>query len=884
MSNKDEMIQKKPEIPRKIQQKWQRIVDLIRRSADVPAGLIMKAHLTQIEVFVVSKTQNNPYEKGELADLNTGLYCETVMNRRKPLHIPDALADPEWAHNPDIKLGMTYYLGFPIQWPDGEMFGTICILDTKDNLLATRYRDILFEFKEVVESDLRFILDSVEKEKLVAKLQGHKKDLKQKIKDGTIELKKQNKALSKEIKKHKQAQQTIQAIVKSTAGVVGQEFFDNIVSTLCHWLDCEIALIGKVTEGSMVETLAMQMDGRITNKYYYSLIGTPCKNVYLQKNCVYPENVTELFPENKDLVKFGVEGYIGCPLQNMQGRTVGILTVMSRKKIILADKTQKVMGIFAARVAAEIDRLQVEEALKLNQERLEALLRLTQMEGLSEQELAAFALEEGVRLTGSKGGYLHFYDENLKNIRLHSWSRQVQRQCSVTGTSHYPLESAGIWADSIRNRQPVIHNNYDTVQGKKGLREGHFPINRHISVPIFDGKKIIAIAGAANKSTDYSQSDVDQLSLLMINTWQIIQKKKVQKLLQENERRFRTIFDQAPMGIVLIDSNTKKFLKVNHKFSTIIGYSEDELIKMDIQAITHPDDFDKRYHNLEQLRKGKMDLFKIEKRFLQKDGHIIWINLTVVPMWDNDTSHGSYLAMIEDISERKKTENALKSSEKNLRLLSSRLQETEEIFRKELARELHDQAGQSLAALNINLTLLENQLKNRQLNEMPVRLADSITLVEDTTRAIRDVMADLRPSVLDDYGLKAALRWHCERFAIRNNIIVSTDDMNFSARLPESLESALFRISQEAMNNIAKYAGADQAWISLKDTADHICLTIKDNGIGFDTCGLEQPKDSKGWGILNMTERVQALGGTLDISSEPGKGTMMTVTIRKNQI
>ena len=149
----------KPDVPSDIQEKWQQIVNSMAKIVGVPAGLIMKIDPPQIEVFLSSKTKGNPYKKGERANLDTGLYCETVMEQRAPLLVPDALKDSKWDHNPDIELGMIFYCGFPLEWPDGEIFGTICVLDYKYNPQVTSYMDLISEFKEVIEGDLHLILE-----------------------------------------------------------------------------------------------------------------------------------------------------------------------------------------------------------------------------------------------------------------------------------------------------------------------------------------------------------------------------------------------------------------------------------------------------------------------------------------------------------------------------------------------------------------------------------------------------------------------------------------------------------------------------------------------------------------------------------------------------
>lgn len=141
------------EIPDGYLHKWQKTMDVMARIFDVPAALIMRVLPEQIEVLVSSHTEGNPYATDEKADLNTGLYCETVMARRALLHVPHALEDAAWAHNPDVKLNMVSYLGLPLQWPDREVFGTICVLDSKKRHYQDKYVELLWEIKAAIERD-----------------------------------------------------------------------------------------------------------------------------------------------------------------------------------------------------------------------------------------------------------------------------------------------------------------------------------------------------------------------------------------------------------------------------------------------------------------------------------------------------------------------------------------------------------------------------------------------------------------------------------------------------------------------------------------------------------------------------------------------------------
>lgn len=145
------------DVPADSIQKWQKTVDLMAANFDVPAGLIMRVLPSQLEVLVASNSSENPYKLGEKADLKTGLYCETVMAKRKQLVVPSALEDPEWKHNPDVALNMTSYMGMPLICPDGSVFGTICVLDDHTRNDLPIYGDLLREFRGIIEQDLRML-------------------------------------------------------------------------------------------------------------------------------------------------------------------------------------------------------------------------------------------------------------------------------------------------------------------------------------------------------------------------------------------------------------------------------------------------------------------------------------------------------------------------------------------------------------------------------------------------------------------------------------------------------------------------------------------------------------------------------------------------------
>ncbi len=207
-----------------------------------------------------------------------------------------------------------------------------------------------------------------------------------------------------------------------------------------------------------------------------------------------------------------------------------------------------------------------------------------------------------------------------------------------------------------------------------------------------------------------------------------------------------------------------------------------------------------------------------------------------------------------------------------LRNLGARLAEAQEVERKQLSRELHDQVGQNLTALGINLNIVKSQLPEVGAEMARSTLDESLNLVEQTTVRIRDVMAELRPPMLDDYGLVATLRWFGSQFSSRIGIPINVYGEELASRPTANEENALFRITTEALTNIAKHAQATQATVALEVEGNTLRLTIADDGTGFDYHRLSEPSEDRGWGLLTMTERVEAVGGRFWIESDPSKG------------
>lgn len=280
---------------------------------------------------------------------------------------------------------------------------------------------------------------------------------------------------------------------------------------------------------------------------------------------------------------------------------------------------------------------------------------------------------------------------------------------------------------------------------------------------------------------------------------------------------------------------------------------------------------------LQQVRQSGQRVTVVHQHY-QSGEHPRVVEVVATPLRGQDGSFQGIIESIRDITDRKRSEEALQQSAQRLRALTARLSEVSELERQRLARELHDQVGQNLTALGINLNIIRAELQ-QTTEVVDSRLQDSLVLLEQTAVQIRNLMSDLRPPVLDDYGLMAALHWYAAQFSQRTGIDTLVEGQEPDPRLPRNVENALFRIAQEALTNVAKHAQASSVMVTLERSSGAVQLVIADDGIGFDTRSTVPMEGAGQWGLLTMQERAEAAGGHCWIESQPGQGTRVTLEI-----
>lgn len=239
--------------------------------------------------------------------------------------------------------------------------------------------------------------------------------------------------------------------------------------------------------------------------------------------------------------------------------------------------------------------------------------------------------------------------------------------------------------------------------------------------------------------------------------------------------------------------------------------------------------------------------------------------------------------LASEVAERKAAEATIIDYTQRLQALTQQLVEVRDAERKALATELHDRIGQNLSALNmslnLNLALLATQLPPAAMDAARARINDTLALVEQTTEAVRGVMEELHPALLEQYGLTTALRWHGEEFSGRTGIAFHCLASETFPRLRGQVETTLFRIAQEALINVAKHADANEVSIALERTTAGIALTVADNGIGIGEPTANRSPASGGWGLAIMAERARSIGAELRIAPGAGRGTTVVVSL-----
>ena len=340
--------------------------------------------------------------------------------------------------------------------------------------------------------------------------------------------------------------------------------------------------------------------------------------------------------------------------------------------------------------------------------------------------------------------------------------------------------------------------------------------------------------------------------------------------MKASEMRYRRLFETAQDGILMLNADTGKIDDVNPFLTDMLGYTREQLLGNKLWEIS-------------PFKDTKAS--KAEFRELQREAYVRYDDLPL------ETSDGRSMNVefvsnlyqvnggkvvqchIRDITKRKQADGKLKASRRRLQALSRRLVEVQETERRRLARELHDEIGQALTVIEMNVQAL---LASPGTEALAPRLKQSLEVVERVQEQVHDLSLNLRPSMLDDLGLEPALRWCTERQAALAGLQAEVRADPLEQRLNPMIETECFRVAQEALTNVVKHARARTVTVELtkNDEEGQLHLSVRDDGVGFDVANLrEQAVRGASLGLLSMEERATLAGGGLECDSIPGQGT-----------
>lgn len=358
----------------------------------------------------------------------------------------------------------------------------------------------------------------------------------------------------------------------------------------------------------------------------------------------------------------------------------------------------------------------------------------------------------------------------------------------------------------------------------------------------------------------------------------ITERKNSELELVESERKFRMLFNNANDAVFVTQLTEAKtygdFIEVNNVACRRLGYTKAEFLKLSPSAIIEPAYIDEFNRGTEELLENNHVIYEIVHRAKDKKSIPTEVSSHIFKYEGKST----VLSVARDITERKETEEKIKRTSIVLRSLASHLQSIREEERTTIAREIHDELGQVLTVLKIQITLLSNKLREDQ-QELKEKIDYVSNVIDETVEKVQSITSKLRPVILDELGLVPAIEWQTQEFQKNSGIKCFLTTPSNEFQLDKDKATAVFRIFQEALTNIMRHASASSVSVSLHTHLSSLYLEVKDNGVGIST---EQIKNSKSLGLIGMKERAHILGGEVSIEGIPNIGSRVKIQIPLN--
>lgn len=350
----------------------------------------------------------------------------------------------------------------------------------------------------------------------------------------------------------------------------------------------------------------------------------------------------------------------------------------------------------------------------------------------------------------------------------------------------------------------------------------------------------------------------------------ITERRQTEQVIFESEARFRAIFEQTDAGIKLVAPDGR-ILDSNPALRAMLGYSADEIRQMHYEDLTYPDDRRLSRMMFKELIEGHRESYRMEKRYLCKDGSVLWGLVTVSIVRDQEGNPRYLIMIVENINDRKEIQDELEE-------VRRRLMDSLEMERLHLARDLHDGPVQDLYGVSFQLEDLRETLAKNNATE---KVDATQFLLRKVIRSLREISGELRPPALAPFGLEKAIRSHADKFHQEYTQIHLNLDLTPDGQLlPEAVRMALFRIYQQMLVNVVRHANASQVWVRFRLQDEQAVLEIEDDGAGFEAPARWIDLVREGHlGLAGAAERAEAIGGGFELKTSPGHGTLIRVKV-----
>jgi PAS domain S-box-containing protein len=534
-----------------------------------------------------------------------------------------------------------------------------------------------------------------------------------------------------------------------------------------------------------------------------------------------------------NILPYGLQTYLGMVVKWKQA-TVGSLCVVYQTDITPSNDDLHFMTIIASAIAVEEDRRRVEEALRGAEENFRR--------SLDESPL-------GMRIVTAEGETIYA-------------NRTILDLFSIEELNTTPL---------IKRYTTESYAEFQ-IRKEKRKRGDYSPSEYEIS--------IVNKTGEVRRLQVFRKTALwDGEKQFLVIYQDITERKQAEQALRESEARYRQLVEYAPAAIYEADLTTGRLLSVNEVLCEYSGYTRDELLALHPLDLMTEESKKLILQRMAGYAAGEPVPPAVEYKARSKSGREFWIS-----------THAKYFyqaglpvratVVAYDITKRKEVEKKLRASREQMRALAGRLQTVREEERTRIAREIHDDLGGALTGLKIDFSLLAKtalKIENENVRTSLLAGMDSMTkFIDATIQNVRRIAMELRPSILDDVGLVATLEWQLKDFEKRTGILCKLFLPGEHISLDPDLSTALFRIFQEALTNVARHSGATEIRVHLHMDGDSTTMEIEDNGKGI---GKRKILSSKSLGLLGMRERAQMFGGHITVTGTPGTGTKVTVEI-----